>query len=64
MGYRLNRLEEPVLIAVLNTLLTEFGMDHRLESCVGSPSLTLHSFVFLDDRHNHRRAIRKKETTY
>ena len=34
MGYRLNRLDEPVFIAVLKPLLTEFGIDHRLESCV------------------------------
>ena len=31
MGYRLNRLDEPVLIAVSKPLLTEFGI-HRLES--------------------------------
>ena len=34
MGYRLNRLDEPVLIAVSKPLLTEFGIYHRLESCV------------------------------
>ena len=33
MGYRLNRLDEPVLIAVSKLLLTEFGIHHRLESC-------------------------------
>ena len=34
MGYRsLNRLDEPVFIAVSKPLLTEFDIDHRLESC-------------------------------
>ena len=34
MGYRLNRLDEPVFIAVSKPLLTEFGIHHRLESFV------------------------------
>ena len=33
MGYRLNRLDEPILMAVSKPLLTEFGIYHRLESC-------------------------------
>ena len=33
MGYRLNHLIEPVLIAVSKPLLTEFGNHYRLESC-------------------------------
>ena len=33
MGYRLNRLDEPVFIAVSKPLLTEFGIHYRLESC-------------------------------
>ena len=33
MGYRLNRLDEPVFIAVSKPLLTEFGFHLRLESC-------------------------------
>ena len=33
MGYCLNRLDEPVFIAVSKPLLTEFGIHHRLESC-------------------------------
>ena len=32
MGYRLNRLDEPVLIAVSKPMLTDFGIHHRLES--------------------------------
>ena len=35
MGYRLNRLDEPVSKAVSKPLLTEFGIHYRLESCVG-----------------------------
>ena len=35
MGYRLNRLDEPFFMAVSKPLLTEFGIDHTLESCVG-----------------------------
>ena len=33
MGYRLNRLDEPVFMAVSKPLLTEFGIHYRLESC-------------------------------
>ena len=31
--YRLNRLDEPVFMAVLKPMLTEFGIHYRLESC-------------------------------
>ena len=34
MGYRLNRLTEPVFIAVSKILLTDFGIHYRFESCV------------------------------
>ena len=34
MGCRLNRLDEPVVIAVAKPLLSEFGIHHRLESYV------------------------------
>ena len=33
MGYRLNRLDDPVFLAVSKPLLTEFGIHLRLESC-------------------------------
>ena len=33
MGYRLNRLDEPVFMAVSKPLLIEFGIHYRLESC-------------------------------
>ena len=33
MGYRLNRLDEPVFMAVSKPLLNEFGIHYRLESC-------------------------------
>ena len=36
MGYRLNRLDKPIFMAVSKPLLTEFGIHHRLESCVQS----------------------------
>ena len=39
MGYRLNHLDEPDLIAVSKPLLTEFGIYHRLESWDGYTSL-------------------------
>ena len=35
MGLGLNRLDEPVFIEVLKPLQTEFGFNHRLESCGG-----------------------------
>ena len=34
MGYRLNRPDEPVFMAVPKPMLTEFGIHYRLESCV------------------------------
>ena len=34
MGYRFNRLDEPVFMTVSKPLLTEFGIHHILESCV------------------------------
>ena len=33
MGHRLSRLDEPSLIAVSKTLLSEFGIHHRFENC-------------------------------
>ena len=33
MGYHLNRLDEPVLMAVSKPMQTEFGIHHRLDSC-------------------------------
>ena len=35
VGYRLNRLDEPIFIEVSIPLLTEFGIHFRLESCAG-----------------------------
>ena len=34
MGYGLDCLDEPVFMAVPKPMLTEFGIHHRLESCV------------------------------
>ena len=33
VGYRLNSLVEPILIAVPKPMQTEFGIHHKLESC-------------------------------
>ena len=33
MGYHLNCLDEPVFMAVPKPMLTESGIDYRLESC-------------------------------
>ena len=33
VGYRLNRLDEPVFMAGPKLMLTEFGIHQRLESC-------------------------------
>ena len=35
VGYRLNRLDESVLMAVPKPMQTEFGIHHRLESFGG-----------------------------
>ena len=40
MGYCLNRLDEPVFLAVSKPLRTEFRIHHRLESC-GHDSILL-----------------------
>ena len=34
MGYRLNPLDEPVFMAGAKPMRAEFGIHHRLESCV------------------------------
>ena len=44
MGYRLNRLDEPVFIAVSKPLLNEFGIHHRLESC-GYDRIGFHTLI-------------------
>ena len=53
MGYRLDRRDEPVFIAVSKPLLTEFGIHHRLESCEFMASLWYRpegeEGIFVDD---------------
>ena len=39
MGYRLNRLDEPVFMAWPKPILTEFGIHQRLESCEALSSI-------------------------
>ena len=34
MGYRLNCLDEAVFVTVSKPMQTEFGIHHRLESCM------------------------------
>ena len=34
VGYRLNRLDEPVVVAVPKPMQTEFGIHYRFELCV------------------------------
>ena len=38
MGYHLNRLDEPALMAGPKPMGTEFGIHHRLESCAQQPN--------------------------
>ena len=33
MGYRWNRLDEPIFMAGPEPMQTEFGIHHRLKSC-------------------------------
>ena len=50
MGYRLNRLDKPVFIAVSKPLLTEFDIHQRLESCAvkwNSSNLNWKEFSFI-----------------
>ena len=50
MGYHLNRLDEPVFMAVSKPLLTEVGIHHRLESCdtVKFEFMVVRADTFLD----------------
>ena len=43
MGYRFNRLDEPVFIAVSKLLLTEFGIHYILEGC----EWNVNQFIFV-----------------
>ena len=45
MGYRLNRVDEPVFMADPKPLRTEFGIHLRLESCE-SGLVVGHSLVY------------------
>ena len=46
MGYRLNRLDEPVFIEVSKPLLTEFGIHYRLESCGAISIATIAFYLY------------------
>ena len=47
MGYRLIRLDEPVLIAMSKPLLTEFDIHHRLESCDRLQRTNVYQFTLI-----------------
>ena len=47
MGYRLNRLDEPVFMAGPKPMLTEFGIHHRLESCEPDPRREIFGMPFI-----------------
>ena len=47
MGYRLNRLDEPVFMAVPKPILTEFGIHYRLESCENNLRYYQNYYVYL-----------------
>ena len=46
VGYHLNRLDEPVFMAVSKPMQTEFGIHHRLESCEGDNGDCKHEIEF------------------
>ena len=48
MGYRLNRLDEPVFMAGRKPMQTEFGIHHRLDSCAALFSLK--DILSIDDQ--------------
>ena len=55
MGYRLNRLDEPVFMAVPKPMLTEFGIHYRLESCASylfQPLISFFSADYLNRYHD------------
>ena len=46
MGYRLNRLDETVFMAVPKVMVIEFGIHYRLEGCeTKSDGADLHNLV-------------------
>ena len=50
MGYRLNRLDEPVFMARPKPMRTEFDILHRLENCVEDKSVETRKVEFLSQR--------------
>ena len=55
MGYRLNRLDEPVFMTVPKPMLTEFGILYRLEIGVLSISGKRLNFLDLELKENSRK---------
>ena len=50
MGHCLNRLDEPVFIAVSKPMLTEFGIHYRLERCGHQSRFESHTQKNHDDK--------------
>ena len=46
MGYCLDRLDEPVFVAVPKPMLTEFGINDGLEGCVQLSKKELRNEIF------------------
>ena len=55
MGHHLNRLVEPICIAVSKPLLTEFDIHYRLESFGVIDRTDITFFAFLDDSKHPRK---------
>ena len=51
MGYRLNRLDEPIFMAVPKPMLTEFGIHYILESCVETIKMVVLALLLLSEGH-------------
>ena len=57
MGYRLNRLDEPVLMAVPKPTQTEFDIQHRVESCVCFSCLLSGKSRVVDEENSEKKHI-------
>ena len=60
MGYRLNRLDEPVFVTVPKALQTEFGIHYRLESCGPQWVTIILTSRQIDDFYNPEKSERMK----
>ena len=51
MGYCLNRLDEPVFMAVPKPMLTEFGIHHGLERWAELPEYSIYQGPGVHEEH-------------